>query len=98
VLWSSEQAGFGGARSNCQHDCNSAGRSSRAHVHLLDAKDACWPLVQAARTADQQPCDGLDACLHPAAALHSQVVGPAGEAAAAEPDIVLVSMSFCLVT
>lgn len=94
------QAGFrasDGSVCSCQRSsaCSSSSNTNShrpACVHLLDANDACWPLVHAARDADQQQADAADASLHPAAALHSQVARAAGDAAAVEPDIVLVGI------
>lgn len=99
VLAMIEQAGFGEPCSNCQrsYEClanASADSSWRACVHMLDAKDALWPLVHAARDIDQQQCSALESSVHPTAALHSQITRAAGKAAAAEPEIVLVSAPF----
>ena len=91
-----KQAGFGEPCSKCQgsSECRanaSVDSSWRARVHMLDASDACWPLVRAACDVEQQQCSALESSLHPTTALHSQITRAAGRAAAAEPDIVLVS-------
>lgn len=91
------QAGFGANRNGKgsakpDHTCpDDGGRPAPACVHLLNAEDARWPLAHAACTVDGMRDSATDADLHPAAALHSQLVRAAGTAAAVEPDIALVS-------